>query len=404
MYAVNEPIDLFTGRLTVSDGKSTYRTRGRIWLAWTPVPRIRFAFDLSGSALGSHELTIAFALNRRRASAPARVTSESIAMSAGGVDSRIEGFFTREVSIGAGRGLASIHFHLPNVPRLDGTLSVTVGDWLLTIASTIPTSDFDMLREGGGYAMTAEGVLERSSGRPFDASAVREMMQSLSNFLSFAIGRWTEPMLVTGHDAAGAEVWHQWSAFRLSGWEARPSWLPQRHHQQAMELFNSWHMRWNDPYWREVLGRTTYFYVDANRQYVDLGLVIGQAALETLSYAISVNTIKSIAATAYNARSYTAAAKIRGLLRDVGLSAAVPPELPALLAFSGAGGADGPSKVTYLRNRLVHPLKTVSAPVSEETIDAWRLALWYIEASLLSLLDYKGSARSRVSLSEVSVP
>jgi hypothetical protein len=174
----------------------------------------------------------------------------------------------------------------------------------------------------------------------------------------------------------------------------------------AIDLFSGWHARWEDPYWREVLQRVTYFFVDANRSIVDIGLMTSQSALESLSYAISVIDRKSVTPAAFDARSYSAAQKIRGLLTDTGLLATVPRSLGALVALvTPTPVQDGPAKITWLRNRLVHPLKSArSSANNAPTYEAWRLALWYVEASILSLLGYKGTVWSRVSLTDEAFP
>jgi hypothetical protein len=348
---------------------------------------------------------IEFAIDRRRASASTFVTGTSITTTAAGIFTTMDGFFAANVEVGAGRRLSFITFELPNMPELFGPLSVVAGPWRLTLARSATQATFGTLQGDGGYALTATARLERDSGAAFDGSSLPDVLDSLRNFLSFAIGTWTEPLLISGYDSSGAVMWRRWGVSRVARWEFRPRWLPRRDQQLAIGLFAEWHARWLDPYWREVLGRVTYFFVDANRSFVDLGLVVAQSALETLSYAVSVIARKSITAAAFDARGYWASRKIRGLLTDVGWSPSVPADLPSLAAFAPDPTiTDGPAKITYLRNRLVHPLKTVRTPGGSEIYDAWRLALWYIEASLLAFLGYASPAWSRVAGDERPFP
>lgn len=105
-------------------------------------------------------------------------------------------------------------------------------------------------------------------------------------------------------------------------------------------------------------------------------------------------------------RATRLAHKIRGLLADLRLPDSVPPSLTALDAFAQPNvGPDGPSKLTWLRNRLVHPLKSTSARAhSQATTDAWRLAMWYVESSLLKLMGYHGHVWNRVATAYEAFP
>jgi hypothetical protein len=392
----NQDIDLFRGRLRVVIGPDTYAGSGRIWLAWQAVPRLRFEVTLGFA----EQVRVVFAMDRRRASARAFVTTSSITSLSAGASTRLDGFFAADVDVGAGRRLSYVTFELPNMPELSGRLSVVATRWRLTLARTGSRDLFHKLRADGGHALTATARLELDSGAMFDAPSISDVLESVRSFLSFAIGSWTEPLLITGYSASDKIVWRRWGVSRVSRWEFRSRWLPQRDHQPAIDLFAAWHARWLDPYWKEVLGRVTYFFVDAIRSFVDLGLVVAQSALETLSYAIRVIAKKSITAAAFsNPKGNPASQKIRGLLADLGLPATISAtDLPALSAFvPDPAITDGPAKITYLRNRLVHPLKTVRTPGGSETYEAWRLALSYVEATLLAFLGYSGTIWNRVT-------
>jgi hypothetical protein len=402
----NTDIPLYDGWIRVRDSAGLTSTgRGSVFLAWQPVPRIRFQAVLP-TLLTDERPTVQFAISRRRASGSTFVTNTQIGNNRGYLETGLEGFFERGVEVGSGRGLSFVTFELPNFPEIETTLTTAVAQWTVAIARSGSTQTFTTLRRDGGYALTGTGRIERTDGRPFDAPAVAAVMDSLFHFLSFATGMWSQPTLLSGYDNGGNVIWQSWEVWRSSRWELRPHWLPRRTQQNAMDLFRAWHARWSDPYWKEVLERTTYFFVDANRSIVDIGLLTSQSALETLCYAISVVDRKSITASAFDARSYPASMKIRGLLADVGIPVAVPGSLTALAGFTPAPTiGDGPSKVTWLRNRLVHPLKSARTPAnSTEIYEAWRLALWYVEASLLALLGYTGTVWSRVSLADEPFP
>jgi len=352
------------------------------------------------------EGTVEFARARRRAVASAKIGGQ-LRGTARGYETALDGFFDQAVEVGRGRGLSAVRFELVNFPLLEGMLPTTAGPWTLAIAPKVPAATFDILRREGGYALTATGRVERSDGRRFTAHAANEVLDSLFHFLSFAVGAWSAPTLLAGLDDHDNVIWNRWEISRTSPWSWHPHWLPRRGQQAAIDLFGQWHGRWADPYWKEVLGRATYFMMAANQPIVDVGLTTAQAALETLAYSICVTERKSLPATAFEPRSrYTAAARIRQMLTDMRLASTVPMSLTALTAFPhGSDGSDGPAKLTWLRNRLAHPVKSArSATYSDETFEAWRLAIWYVEATLLSFLGYAGTVWNRVSMADEHFP
>jgi hypothetical protein len=401
----NIDVPLYDGRLRVRHPGGVANGRGHIRLAWGPVPRVRFAVEVSGIVADDNP-TVEFAMSRKRGGGPTLITRSTSRSSSGGTTTALDGYFTMPISVGQGRSLARVEFAVVNLPRLYLPVATSVGPWQVSILSTASPETFQGLHDEGGYALTATGTVVRSDSRRFSRAAVGRLLESLAHYLSFAAGAWIAVTLLRGEDDHGDTIWREWDIFRSSRAEPRLRWLPGHDPQPAMDLWGAWHTKWLDPYWREVLSRVVYLAIDANRRHVDIGLLTAQAALETLAYAISVVDRRSIAPAAFDARGYTAAQKIRGLLADVGLSAGIPAALSALQAMPNpTPSSDGPWKLTWLRNRLTHPLKSARLPAnSVETTEAWMLALWYVEASLLAFLGYRGSVWSRVSGGNVPFP
>jgi hypothetical protein len=75
----------------------------------------------------------------------------------------------------------------------------------------------------------------------------------------------------------------------------------------------------------------------------------------------------------------------------------IPDTLTSLVAF--AASRDGPWVITDMRNGLVHPPKRgklFHAP-DQARIEAWRLAMWYLELGILSLLKFEGYYLNRLT-------
>lgn len=123
---------------------------------------------------------------------------------------------------------------------------------------------------------------------------------------------------------------------------------------------------------------------------VDGGIVLLQAALELLSWQSSVRVRKGLSRNKFNELS--AEDKLRFLIESCGIPTGIPPGLSDLVSKAKElNCSDGPKALTVVRNRLVHPKKRKHLP----HYDAWRLAEWYVELALLSMLRFSGEYSDR---------
>ena len=100
-----------------------------------------------------------------------------------------------------------------------------------------------------------------------------------------------------------------------------------------------------------------------------------------------------------------AADQFRLLVSTCGIPLDTPSALRELAAMRTQGRpvTDGPDRIARLRNDFVHPPRGgASARTHGRIVDAWRLSIWYLELSLLSLIGQTGSYRSRLTAGEIS--
>ena len=94
----------------------------------------------------------------------------------------------------------------------------------------------------------------------------------------------------------------------------------------------------------------------------------------------------------------------RLFLRWANIPIEIPKDMDALRRRRGKLGIadfDGPEMVFNVRNAVVHPPKRLSDvewPSADELFETWQLATWYLELSILRVLDYRGEYRSRLRL------
>jgi hypothetical protein len=201
----NEEIALFVGRLALVAGAKELRGRGRIFLAWTPSPIVRFEARVQG-VLGVEQFTVSFASSRRRASAKAYATHVQIGTARGRLGSDVEGFFGEPVSVGGGTRLTRVTFHVPNFPLPLAPQSTTAEGWRIELKLAGPARIPSELG-AGGFLITAVGQLSREDGSTFSGRSAVDALYLVGDFLSFAAGAWSDPGLLVGCDASGAVVW-----------------------------------------------------------------------------------------------------------------------------------------------------------------------------------------------------
>jgi hypothetical protein len=400
----NERVQLYEGPLLLRGAtkRQRYQDEGKVYLRWQPFPRIEFEI------LGA----------RAPSKAPRRGTvelsklrwcSEFFITAQGGVEGRVRGVMTQPLSgylpRTRTRQVTSIIFHLPNTSDLVGE-PVTEGTGFHTSRVRFQTDDWlvsiDILRhhrslaenlsEKGGYAITATGKIEKLDGNRFDPAHAKRLITDLHWFFSFMWGRWTGPTLLVGLGAQGQRVWENWSVPKLGPWSHVEPWIPRGEPQKLTEAFAGMHGLLDKPLWEHSITLAIHWYVEALNQAgaVHGGIIMSQAAFELLWWTVFVGDGSII----HEPDKVIAADKIRLLLHHHGIPAEIPPPLKDLAKKAKAENwPDGPTAITQLRNMLVHPgkgRKHRPAPDGAPVVDAWKLAIWYLELTLLAASGYRG--------------
>lgn len=212
-----------------------------------------------------------------------------------------------------------------------------------------------MLQSQGGYALTHICKLERLDRSPFSVDEARDQLEAFSYYLSFARGLWLAPMLLTGFDAEGKQIFEEWSACRADSWRNTYMWF-YTDSTDLVEAFPGFMRRWQDKNWRELVQESIHWYVESNKQAggVDGAIVLQQAALERLAWVFLVEDKRNLSADGFHKLS--AADKIRQLLSHLGISLGIPNRLTNLIQLANRQNwVDGPQAITEMRNAIVHP-------------------------------------------------
>jgi hypothetical protein len=151
---------------------------------------------------------------------------------------------------------------------------------------------------------------------------------------------------------------------------------------------------WSDPAWQWSLQRAIRYYADAAVMgTLERNIVLAQVALESLAIAHRANSPQQPQA---GRRKPPASQPIRQLLVDLGIPTAIPRAFSGLRKIEANAPWDGPAAIAWLRNDIVHANRRVDARHWELWHQGWRLALWYLELSVLAMVKYNGRYRNRL--------
>lgn len=409
----NQPIQLYRGFAELIKDEQAIEGQATILFGWFPYPCVKFEFThFTEQRMDWDDVTLK--LTEIGISVKVRISQTTRY----GANNRsvISGYPCEAIVKSKSQELASLVFHLPNFPYFnisntwgigeeeeklegwlewvfDGQFVFQTKDWRIVLATLPDNWDIHQLLESqGGYGLTHICKLERLDRSPFSVDEARDQLEAFSYYLSFARGLWLAPMLITGFDAEGEQVFEEWSACRADSWQNNCMWF-YTDSTDLVEAFPGFMRRWQDKNWRELVQESIHWYVESNKQAggVDGAIVLQQAALERLAWVFLVEDKRNLSADGFHKLS--AADKIRQLLSQLGISLGIPNHFTNLIQLANRQNwVDGPQAITEMRNAIVHPdpkkRHKGSSASPEVRGEAWSLGLQYLELVLLKIFDY----------------
>jgi hypothetical protein len=404
MEAPNKPVPLYSGPVTLRARRpgavKPLTVDAGIALEWSPHPVIRLRAP-------SHVLLYSLGdVLVRLDDLDWTGTGHLSGDGSGGLVGRIDPI-TGWRKRGADR-LTRIVAHVPNMRRFCGAglqdatarwsgRNVAVGGgWRLTVDG-LPDHKaiWQPTLGAAGFRFTHTVSLERVSGASFPEGRARRALDIVHQFLSFAQGAWTGPMLAVGFDDAGTRVWEEWAIWKLVRAQDVRSWAPTS--GSGFEAFAGfWKVATSrfDREYRRALG----FYVEANRMgSLEPALIVGQASLELLAWLELVHVRGAM--TAKDADALQAHDRIRRGLESLEVPRAIPSALTRLHRVSRRERWDFAQALTIIRNRMVHPPKPqrrLEGRGLPFLVDLWELTQRNLALALLRHYGFQGSYHDRV--------
>jgi hypothetical protein len=278
-----------------------------------------------------------------------------------------------------------------------GRSRIEVDGWRLTLDTRPDHGDaFKDADTVHVYVLTHVMEIQRIDGSSFDVSAVQHLLEALRVGLSFAFGRWVAPVLPVGYDSSGQVVWEAWtSPICDPARRVGSAWLWRGRPDDLTELVTRTVAAFNDPDRRG----STRFQMQLAVQTVESGFVEQRImaafpALENLAWvALVLDGQMTPAEYEIKKPGNYAADKLRRLLTGAGIPTDVDAALPALAAFANHEGVDGPSAVTRVRNRLLHPRSPEDEIYRLDGLvqDTWLLVRYYLALLVLHSIGYQGA-------------
>lgn len=279
-------------------------------------------------------------------------------------------------------------------------------------------SDFkdrkENLESKGGYDILYNGELSIKKGH-LTITDTRDLFHCLSNFLTFLNGRRTSALFIQGIFEEDI-IWTDYTDYFVDIYKTVISWPPKHSIADLNDIWKRFRVLWNNPDDKGFLTSLIHWYVEANSHvgFSEGSIIMAQTALELLYNWWIVEQKKMILGK--DSENISASNKIRLLISQLNIPSNIPLSFSELQNFKDTteNVFDAPDAIVYIRNSIVHSQaekrKKLSSIDYLAKYQALQIYLWYIELTLLRILDYKGayfnrcSDKSDVSSSEESVP
>jgi hypothetical protein len=288
-----------------------------------------------------------------------------------------------------------------------GRLELDMKDWHVRLDRSPGIPEGSSEGPHGGFTLTHSGLLFRLDGSPFSISDARKIMSALWVWSTLFKGAYSGPIYWQGEDSADNVVWTHHQAWNLDPWITDHGIFPSAvaHHEDPSTeaaLGNCLQRCYDlleDDEWYDILLRLLSWYTGANNGLSDSDIVLAQAGLELLSYAVVVLS-ETLPPDGFD--RLRASDQIQILLSKLDLSLSVPESLGRLFRYAkGKNGQSAPGTITDFRNSLIHPpTKKRDRPGALDAvarIEARTLSVALLEQSLLALLGYDSWYRDRLN-------
>lgn len=400
--------------ITVYEGICTFKTidceiTGNIRMYWDWFPRIglRFAGNWVGTHVDMHKISNSDCKLTAGGFVDIKVYITNIS-----TNQQIEGALVESVVEGDKTiNVSKIRFELPNMRhflgdniRIEnsayrGRLVFEDKDYAITIDAKRNISKLkNTLSSKGGFISTYIGELRSIKG-DISYKEATDILECFSKFISFIDGRRYSPIFRQGitNDSIS---WTDYTNYFNDPYKYCDSWVNEHHPHEMISLWSNFSSLWKEE--ESFLGSVLHWYVEANNNsgFTDGAIMMAQAGLEQLFNWLVLDKKKLIRGG--DVDSMSTPNKLRIMLSLLNRNSEIPHAFDSLKQFfASEKDIDGPDAFVRIRNGIVHSKKQLQEKLltSEGNVraQALRLAVHYIELTLLYILKYEGQYVNRCS-------
>lgn len=414
MSEVNQPIHIYTGAFVLKNTDTEIPVQGEINFEWFPNSGAHFEAIIERDFAGHPDFNNYELVLDGLVLGKCFITN--IIHGKSGEGDILKGTLS-ERTVRGDKSIAAgyVRFSIANLREFDGGLPVLTSRKGISSSRMIfenetysitidEREDFKNLSKSleakGGYLILHGGEIRKKKGDIL-LEEIKDLVHSFDTFLWFLNGRRTSLLFLRGM-YENEELWFDCTDYFVDIHKKITTWPQKRSINGLNELWQKFNKLWQNEDERTVLTTAIHWYLEANSQnsFSEGSIIMAQTALELLYNWLVVEQRKLIIGK--DSDNIGAANKVRLLISQLGINGEVQPGLKKLKAFVTENEyADGPEAVVQIRNAIVHSqqekrkkLNSISTIVKYEAL---QLCIWYIELSLLYILDYTGKYYNRCS-------
>lgn len=254
----------------------------------------------------------------------------------------------------------------------------------------------DSLEVRGGYIITHTGELVFKKGAiNFEESKI--ILNCLNAFLSFLNGKRVSALFIHGIFEENT-IWCDYSNYHVDIYGFVPSWTTGRHIEGYNALWKEFYLMWQKD--KEVLDTAIHWYLECNKNsgFVEGSIIMAQTALELLYNWYIIENKKLLIGN--DSENINAANKIRLLIAQLDVDFTIPKRYGELQKYlTSEKLTDAPQAIVQIRNAMVHSQEEKRKKLSQIDINAkyqaLQISIWYIEITLLKILNFKNKYFNR---------
>jgi len=415
MNEANLPIKIYEEKFVIKIDGEEIVIQGTIQFEWYPVLGATF----SGTVITNNEkATTLF-------DEMVEVIIDGLVFGVGGITSSVLGLklfiegkvYERAVLGDISVAVEKLRFYIPNLRKFEGNyvkqengknksasksrILLVNDDYSIIIDKCFNYEDLqDSLRSRGGFILQYVGELVSKKGSlGFDDS--KEILSCLNTYLSFLNGRKTSTLFIHGI-YEDKTIWCDYTDYYIAPYKFAFSW-PESHSINGLnEIWKKFSELWIRDENKDFLMSAIHWYNEANCNsgFTHGAIIMAQTALELIYNWFIVEKKKAIIGK--DSENISASSKIRLLLSFIGINYEVPSSYTYLHEYIKKNDIiDAPEAVVQIRNAIVHSQidkrRKLSSIAQEVKYQALQLCIWYIEMSLLYILDFNEKYCNRCS-------